>query len=153
VKFFILPFLLITFWGYSQDSLYIDSEIVKEKGKHKNYKYQSGTTGSKNKVKLKTGLWSYYDSDGLLLKTEEYTTSGKSSLLEGKQTYYNEDELPVLIRRYSRNNLVSEKALKPYVILLKNEILEYGDSIFVYYLKPVDYTWYIYDNVLLINTI
>jgi OOP family OmpA-OmpF porin len=139
----------------AQDTIYLNS-IYQEVGKHSTYKYTSPTTGTKQKVKLKTGQWKYYDNEGVLLKSESYTTSGKSSFLNGIQTYFNYDGEPVLTRSYSTNVLQSETPLLPCVMVLPNDtvtLLEWGDSVYIYEPPVIDYTWFIYDNVLRINTI
>lgn len=140
----------------AQDTIEIDSRIAESIGKSVKYKFSSRTTGAAQKIKVKTGLWEYRDADGRVLKTETFLASGKSSFLQGPQTFYNEYNEPVLVRIYQRNTLAAEQPLLPCIIILKNdtlELLEKGDSVFINYPKEIDYTWFDYTNIIKINTI
>ena len=146
----------LTLGGLAQDTTVIDADIVAEKGKMTTYKYESATTGSKVKVKLKSGLWSYYDQDENLLKTEDYIASGKSSYLSGNQIFYNYAGKKILVRYYENNKLKKETAYLPGVLILRKDtlnIVQIGDSVFIDYPKQIDMTWFNYSNVLRINTI
>jgi outer membrane protein OmpA-like peptidoglycan-associated protein len=114
------------------------------------------TTGVKKKLKVKTGLWSYADEEGNLLKTEVFQNQGKSSYLNGPQTFYDLDGTAVLIRNYKHNKLATEEPLVPCIIILKTEtidIRELGDSIFIFQEKVKDTRWFNYNNIIRINTI
>lgn len=146
----------ITLGIFAQDTTTIDKYIAEAKGKTTTYKYLSATTGTKVKSKLKLGLWSYYDIQGNLLKTEEYVASGKSSFLAGNQIFYNSEGKKILVRSYQNNKLKKEVAYLPGILILNKDtltIVQIGDSVFIDYPKQIDMTWFNYSNVLRINTI
>ncbi|MFT5816809.1 MAG: OOP family OmpA-OmpF porin [Bacteroidia bacterium] len=156
MRHIILFLIFISSVCLAQDTLVIDARIAKSVGKSVKYKFKSQTTGANQKINLKTGLWEYRDANDNLIKTETFLASGKSSFLQGPQTFYNEVNEPVLIRIYQRNNLAAEQPLSPCVILLAKDTLELlaeGDSVYINYPKEIDYTWFDYTNVIKINTI
>lgn len=156
MRLFALLILLYTLSSTAQDTTAIDSEIATKKGKLVTYKYKSAATGSTEKSSLKDGQWSYYDKDGLLLKTEIYVNQGSSSYLQGDQIFYNYEGEKILVRSYDNNRLKKETAYLPGVLILKKDtlnIVQVGDFVFIDYPKQIDLTWFNYSNVLKINTI
>jgi|GEM_PF-2697333 hypothetical protein len=98
MRFNLLLVVFISIICPAQDTVVIDARIAKSVGKSVKYKFKSQTTGANQKINLKTGLWEYRDANDNLIKTETFLASGKSSFLQGPQTFYNELNEPVLIR-------------------------------------------------------
>jgi len=85
---FTFLYILFAFFGNAQ-TIY-DELTAESKGKVKTLKIKR-SYGAVDKIEVKTGIWKYFDANGILLKEEQYEKSSESSVKHGIWSYYNQE--------------------------------------------------------------